>query len=317
MDTKSITSDAQLQVAAADRIPFVVNGTEVAALEADGTGSGLLSRNPAMRGTYYYVDPTDGNDSHTGLSWTAAFKTLQAAIDACTNYAGDVITCAKGTETVTATVAFNKDGIIVRPAVYGMDSYNMGEHFTVWADAAFTDGPVATITKPCTIAGLGFSSRWAAGSAVYVNGEGGGFAGGFAHLLGCRFPGWGGETYGVDFDAGAYNLVEACHFDAAFTAAVYFGPSASNNPAENEVRGCRFTGVTYAIEHAAAGTPGTFLYKGNVVVGGKFLNVNAAACNGLVADNWFGTATNATTYSDTVVALKALGVTFSGNHYSE
>ncbi len=79
---------------------------------------------------------------------------------------------------------------------------------------------------------------------------------------------------------------------------------------------CRFRDCTYGIEHKD-GTPQNFLYKGNVFIDSKGLNSKGAAADGLVADNWYETATNATTYDDTVGTLQGNGIQFSGNHYSE
>lgn len=47
-------------------------------------------------GKVYHVDGTNGSDSNDGLSWDKAFVSIQAAVDATTDLAGDVIRIAPG-----------------------------------------------------------------------------------------------------------------------------------------------------------------------------------------------------------------------------
>ncbi len=46
---------------------------------------------PAMFGTYFFVDPVNGNDGYAGKSMEEPFASLQAAYDACTTNKHDVI----------------------------------------------------------------------------------------------------------------------------------------------------------------------------------------------------------------------------------
>jgi hypothetical protein len=44
-----------------------------------------------MKGKWYFVDEEWGKDSNDGLSPETAFKTRQAAIDACKGISGEII----------------------------------------------------------------------------------------------------------------------------------------------------------------------------------------------------------------------------------
>lgn len=275
-----------------------------------------LERNLSPSGDSFFVDPVSGDDGNAGTSWALAKKTLQAGIDLTVADHGDVVWVHPGTMTVTTAVLFNKAGITVRFSGYGASFYDRGEKATIWAAASLTTTPVAIVSAPCRIVGLGFSSRFTTGSALLIDGEGGGFAGGFCEIIGCRFPGWGSEAYGILTEAGAYNRIASCEFEN-FTAGIVFGPSASNNPTDSIVEDCIFKTCTYGIEHLATGTAQKQVYRRNWFPSAKGVNFNDVAATGLVADNYFSTATDTGTYDIAVAAAQVHGFAFSGNHYSE
>ena len=275
-----------------------------------------LERNLSPSGLSFFVDPTNGDDDNDGTTWALAKKTPQAGIDLTVADRGDTVWIRKGTMTVTTAVLFNKAGITVRLAGYGASPYDQGEKATIWAAEAYTTGPVAIVSAPCRIIGLGFSSRFTTGSALKIDGEGGGFVGGFCDILGCRFPGWGSELYGILTEAGTYNRIASCDFEN-FTAGIAFGPSVSNNPTDNIVENCVFKTCTYGIEHLASGTPQKQLYRRNWFPSAKGIDFNDVDATGLVADNYFSTATDTGTYDIAVAAAQVHGMEFSGNHYSE
>ena len=284
----------------------------------------LLGGAGQLTGDVFYLDPASGNDNNSGEAKDAAKKTSNAAIGLCAANNGDVIIRMKGTESVTETVSYDVAGISVIAQSYGSPANEQGEAFATYAAAAFTSGPPVTITAPTSFYGVGFSGRWvgATASAVLVNGEGGGFVGGWNLFHECRFMSWVASTnFGIHFDAGANNRMVNCSFDGVpggfgFASGISFGGSASNNPTNNKILGCDFTDCTYAITHTD-GTPANFLYKGNVVIDGKMLNSKNAGANGLVADNWYETATDTGTYDVAVATMQGNGIQFSGNHYSE
>lgn len=275
-----------------------------------------------LTGNVFYVDPVNGNDNNPGTLNDSALATLQAAIDLCEDNRGDLIIRMRGTETVTQTITFDKGGITVVAATYGLNPLANGEYFATLADASFTDGPVATITERCTIAGLGFVSRdtgatFFSGAAMLIGGLATASPFG-VHILNCRFPKWNVDNrIGIAVEGSTDVLIEECSFEgvgAAFDSGVYVQGGVQNI----EVRNCRFRDCTYAIVHGAfAGGGPHCMYVGNYCEDSKLLAAGGNAATGAVYDNFVETATNATTYDDTVVNLQALGLNFAGNHYSE
>ncbi len=280
-------------------------------------------------GTNFYVDPINGLDANNGLSWPLAFKTIQKAIDACTHDKGDHVFVAPHTETVTTSVLFNKKGITVQGVeIYGPDR---GERFMI-DGPTLTTTPVALFSEPAKVIGLGFQGANATGPSVEF-GPGSGFDGGnFCQLVECRFTNWHQAQEAILSSYNDYLVFERCDFDGTIN-----GAAGSANVFDSGIRiiqghyvsvlDCTFRGCTYGLTHGVASPTGAthgnmeFLYKGNKIMDGKFIDfgslINFPTQVGLVSDNWLGTATDATTYSDTVVNLKAVGVCFSGNHYAE
>lgn len=88
-------------------------------LMVDGNviGSGGL---PWIRGTWFFVDPTSGDNNYDGKSPGTAFADIASAEDVCTTGAGDGIciisrgaTAAATTSYLTAALTFDKSGITV------------------------------------------------------------------------------------------------------------------------------------------------------------------------------------------------------------
>lgn len=280
------------------------------------------------KGAHFYLDKVNGDDENDGTTWALAVKTPQAAIDLTTDYNGDVIHATRGSLHVTTPLLFNKVGISLI-ADWGLAGHHNGEGFMITTDDVYTDAPAGIITQPCRIVGMGFSADWAGHGALVSDDTNGGFEGGWYQIIGCRFPNWNEvkDSYAIEIIGGEGMIIEDCDFDGSlngaygnvnrrFAAGVLVSQAGHN--AGLQVRNNLFKNCTYMIEHAANGANG-FEYRGNRVVGaGKGIKFGAATPQiGLVADNYFGTATDATTYDDTIVNLKALGVTFSGNHYTE
>ena len=120
---------------------------------------------------------------------------LQAAIDQAVAGNGDIILVKRGGHTVTTAVNFNKSGIMVIAVDDGLSPIARGEFNALLADAAYTDGPVAQITAPCYIQGMGFVSRdtgatFFSGAACLIGGAAPNGAFG-VHMIHCRFPKWG------------------------------------------------------------------------------------------------------------------------------
>lgn len=272
-------------------------------------------------GSKFYVDPGI-SASGNGLSPATAFKTMAEGVVACTAGEGDLIIRMPGTETVTETITFNKTGITVIASTYGAAPLANGELFATLADAAFADGPVATITARCTIAGLGFVSRdtgalFFSGAAMLIGGLATALPFG-ARILDCRFPKWNvANRIGIAVEGSSDCLIEGCSFEgvgAAFDSGIYVQGATQNI----EIRNNRFRDCTYAITHGAfAGGGPHCMYIGNYCEDSKLLAAGGNAATGAIYDNFVETATDGTTYDDTVDNLNALGLNMAGNHYAE
>jgi hypothetical protein len=251
------------------------------------------------------------------------FSTLQGAIDACVDDRGDVIYVARGYNATTATTLFNKAGISVIAATYGMPPQFAGEYFAI--DCSSTTTPCATISKSCHIRGIGFASSYVGANSHNVLYDSASGDPGWVWLDHCRIVNWARATeFGIWFEAGANCLIEGCSIEGDyaaptnFTAGIAFSGSGSNNPIRNQIRNCTFAYCTNAIEHVD-GTPQEFIYgPGNITmdVGTKFLNTKGAACNGIVCGNFFATAEGTATFDQTVADMETDGTMCVGNEYS-
>jgi hypothetical protein len=293
-------------------------------------------------GYLFYVDPSSAHGAGVGLAGNSgrrpdeSFLTLQAAIDSCRHNHGDKIVCKHGTQSVTATVSFNKRGITVATEGSGY-GYNTGERFMLYGPA---DAPAATITEPCSIFGMGFSGQYTGSGShnVLIHGLGGGFFGGYIAIRHCRFATWGASPDYALLCQGMTNAdISDNVFDGGFdtynVGAV--GISSASDGIQvsgSRFKGNRFTSIgegAYAFVHLSGKVPNHNTYESNVLVGnasdvegakaaGKFLDNNGCTnYDTFVFDNWIGLATNTGSYDDTVATLQGLGVRFAGNHYSE
>lgn len=247
--------------------------------------------------------------------------TLQDAIDECVAGNGDIIVCLPGGQTVTETVTVDCSGITIIAAHRGIQPFANGEYFALLADAAFTDGPVATITAPCTIIGMGFASRdtgatFYSGAAALIGGEADANPFG-VHMKGCRFPKWGLDNrIGLAVEGSSDILIEECSFEgvgSAFDSGIYVQGATQNIV----IRRNHFRDCTYAIVFGAFAGGGPHCMIGqNVCEDSKLLSA-ASAATGIVYDNWLETATDTGSYNDTVNNLNTLGLQFSDQHYAE
>lgn len=251
--------------------------------------------------------------------------TLQDAIDQTVAGKGDVIVTLPGGITVTTTVLFNKSGIRVMSLSKGTRNPLVnGEYHAILADGAFTDGPVAKISAPCVIDGIGFASRdtgatFFSGAACLIGGDA--TAGPFGvQMINCRFPKWGLDNrIGLAIEGSSDVLIEECIFEGVgsnFQAGIYIQGAMQNIIIRNNY----FRQCTAALK---AGTftgspdgPHLFLH-GNHVEDGKLFDTDGNAGLGLISDNWLETATDTASYDRSVATLKGVGWNFSGNHYSE
>lgn len=281
-------------------------------------------------GEVYWVDPVNGASGNNGKKAAEAFATLQAGIDACTADNGDIVVVLPGNHSVTSTVTFDKSGITVMASHLGIVAEEGGEKFTVNAAASLDSAPVAIITAPCRIIGLGFAGRDTTQESLLIDcEEAGGYSGGFISLENCRFSCWyGAMDAGLRMIGGAVNKVIGCSFDGIFggfgTAAIILeNDTGGFTPAYTEVKGCVFQGVgsgKHAISHDASSTPYGFFYGHNRLLPGflgnygKFLDNNDVASTGLCADNWLAPLANQAAAFEN---LTNATIGFADNHYEE
>jgi len=269
----------------------------------------------------FYRDPSAGDDTYDG-SRDHPVLTMTQALALTVDGRGDVIVCFRGGEEVTETVEFNKAGVTVIAVDAGLNPLFRGEYFSLYANASFTDGPVATITERCTIIGMGFASKDAGtlfydGAAMLIGGDADATPYG-VHLIGCRFPKWNfTNRMGIGIEGSTDVLIEACSFEgvgSAFATGVYVQGATQNL----EIRGCRFRQCTHAITHGAfAGGGPHCIYKDNVIEDGKLLNSDSKPATGLITNNFLETAVGTASFDVNYAALAALGLYCSGNHYAE
>ena len=283
-------------------------------------------------GKVFFVNTNAGASArNVGREWydvdgRMVFSTVQAAIDACVASRGDIIFMARGYDTVTETVNFNKTGITFVVQTFGGPRASMGEYTAIIADDTFTDGPVATITAPCTIDGLGFASKDAgtlfySGAACLIGGLASAAPYG-VHMVNCRFPKWGWTNrIGLAIEGSSDCLIENCQFEGVtqdFAAGIYMQGATANL----EIKDCKFTDCDYAMVFGTitGGGPGPDLdFHGNRVIGAdsKGINTNAQTGRGIIWNNYFNTDQGTSTFDRTTDQLDTQGFQLMGNYYKD
>ena len=286
----------------------------VAGVPTIGSPGGFIT------GDVYFVDPGAGSDGHDGKSRNSAFKTTQAGINACTASNGDVIIRMRGGEAVTSTVNFNKSGVTIVADVSGINPLMNGEYYSIYSTTLTAD-PVAIVTAPTTIIGLGFAGADAgttfwSGAALLIGGDADATPVG-VRIAGCRFPKWGLDNrIGIAVEGSTDCLIEECCFEgvgSALAQGIYVQGATQNITIRNNW----FRQCTYGIAFGAfaGGGPHCFIH-GNHFEDGKVLSC-ANAATGVLSDNWCEGLTDTGSYSDTVDNHNTQGLVFSGQHYFE
>jgi hypothetical protein len=280
-------------------------------------------------GRTFYVNSNIGLARNIGRPWydvdgDLVFDNLQDAIDACVDSRGDVIYVARAGYETSATINFNKTGISVIGQTFGITPMARGEYCSFYAAATLVDVPVAIITAPCLIQGLGFISRdsratFYDGAAVLIGGAAAGAFG--VHMKWCRFPKWGlDNSIGLSLAGGAAIsnvLIEECEFEGAFSTGIYVQGAVGHLT----IRKCTFALCTYAITHGdfAGGSTNTqMIYgPGNITVSPtRGIDTNSKAVLGTVCGNYWGTGITVT-HDLTVDNTELLGLKCVGNYYGD
>ncbi len=273
-------------------------------------------------GRIFYYDPASGGADNSATRPDDANSKLNNVIGLTVAARGDVIVCMRGTETVTETVEFDVSGITLIPETMGLNPSAMGEFNALLADTSFTDGPVATITAPCDIRGMGFVSRdtgatFFSGAACLIGGQSS--AAPFGVVMSqCRFPKWGLDNrIGLAIEGSSDVLVDDCTFEGVtsdFESGIYLQGAAQNI----EIRNCRFSDCDYALTLGSFAGSGPYLdFHHNTVIGAdsKGVNTQANTAVGIIRSNWFNTAVSNATFDRTTSQLETQGLIISGNWY--
>ena len=258
---------------------------------------------------------------------TTVLNDLQEAIDACVSSRGDRIVMARGYAEVTETILFNKTGITLMVQDFGGPRKSMTEYTAITAADTYTDGPVVTITHPCSIIGIGMVGRdtgtsfWEGASCLM-----GGLATAApygAYLYQCRFPRWGdvwGTRFGISVEGSSDCLIEECVFEGVgsdFGAGIYLqGATANLEVAFNKFTDCDYAMVFGAITGSGPGPDLDF--HGNRIIGAdsKGINTNGQTGRGLISGNFFNTdAATTGTFDASVATIEGKGWICSGNEY--
>ena len=286
----------------------------VAGVPTIGSPAGFIT------GNVYFVDPGSGSDGNDGRSKSSAFASTQKGIDACVSGRGDVVIRMRGGESVTSTVTFDCSGITVIADVSGINPLMNGEYYSIYSTTLTAD-PVATVSAPCTIIGLGFAGADAGatfydGAAMLIGGTADANPVG-VRIAGCRFPKWNLDNrIGIAVEGSSDILIEDCCFEgvgADFDSGIYVQGATQNITIRNNY----FRDCTYGIVFGAfaGGGPHCVIHS-NFFEDSKCLSA-ASAATGLVADNWLEGATDTGSYNDTVNNLNTHGLVFSDQHYAE
>ncbi len=266
-----------------------------------------IIRSPEAR--VFLVDPSDSG------------FTIQDAIDEAVAGKGDIILMLSGGNTVTTSVLFNKSGITMVAVNRGLSPLVDGEFHSILAAASFTNGPVATISAPCRIFGMGFASRdtgalFFSGAACLIGGAADAAPFG-VQMKNCRFPKWGLDNrIGLAIEGSSDCLIEECTFEgvtSAFAAGIYVQGATQNLVIRNN----HFRQCTAAIQYGAfaGGGPHAIIDR-NIVEDGLILDSQGNTAPSFLTDNYSELATGSS-YDASVATLQGQGIQFAGNHYAE
>lgn len=136
-------------------------------------------------GNKWYVDYRNGNDSNGGQSWTDAFKTYGAAIDACTTNNNDFIYIdGDSTVTETAMVTISKNRIHTIGVNGPLGHFGQGAKISIGVTTAATD--IACIKNTGvrnTFTGIKVMSSNTVAEGLYAWAEGGEYS----RFFNCEF----------------------------------------------------------------------------------------------------------------------------------
>lgn len=261
-----------------------------------------------------------------GTSWDSAYKYVQDAItEINTSYSGKgaIIYVAPGLYAEATPINITASDVRIIAIGAPEDTVIFG--VTTQGTVAASDDHLFNITGGnIQMYGLALFTYKNDKAAVYLNGEGGGYAGGFCRFVNCIFSPQAvdGQGYGIYMSAGAGNEVIGCKFYGTKTAGIYIASSASNNPtrltiANNQFIGCGDAGIKVAASalHEAvidrnifnAGSESNYNQTDDIVF---TADCDAGSCT--ICDNYAST----TTFGDFVADAGDIAPLVFNNHYT-
>jgi hypothetical protein len=189
----------------------------------------------------YYLDSGTGTDTNDGKTWSTAFATIGAAIDACTANNGDIIyVAANHAQTLTgAGTATEMDVDCDGISIIGLGNGNDRPTFTMDTDTA--NATCYVTGEDCKLENLRFVCAEASlEQLVDVNGDG-------LQLINCEFTDDGTDEplacVKIDTGDGVGDrlLIKDCKFDVV-TGDTDWGVYFNKDIADATITGCEFIG---------------------------------------------------------------------------
>ena len=270
-------------------------------------------------GKLFFVDPVDGSDYKNGEEINHPLLTLEEAYEKCTAGQGDIINCFPGNHNIEGATGLvcDKEGVIIQAMDYGHPPMCAGESFTIRNHSSITDSPAVHVTQPTKFIGMGITGRDITQESLFIEGAGG-FDGGFAAFINCRFSAWYGAMDAlVRMETNpALVLFQGCSFDGLFSG---LGTGAIvGRSFYLTILGCDFRSVgdmKYAVVFDTT-APAEVLIDGNYLGGcggGKFLDNASLASTGIISNNRVGGANKAAMFEN----LTNSAIKFAGNMYND
>ena len=270
-------------------------------------------------GEIFFVDPTNGSDAKGGREINHPLQSLETAYEKCTAGQGDVIMCFPGNHNIEGATGLecDKEGVTIMALNYGHPPMVAGESFTIRNHSSITDSPAVHVTQPTKFIGMGITGRDITQESLFIEGAGG-FDGGFAAFINCRFSAWYGAMDALVRmeTACALVLFQSCSFDGLFgglgTGAIV------GRSFYLTILGCDFRSVgdmKYAVVFDTT-APVEVLIDGNYLGGcggGKFLDNASLTSTGIISNNRVGGANKAAMFDN----LTNSAIKFAGNMYDD
>jgi hypothetical protein len=273
----------------------VAMGSAGAASELNGTLSAIQD---LKRGKTYYVDTNNGNDNSNGLSWDAAFETMDEAFD--TIASGDTICFVGNINECLTTPTGAADVTIIgcgnRPRHADTHPLNGELAAATWKIGSLGNNPLITLRNPgwrfINILFAAHASNYAIEMDRTADEDETEQDASHMEVIGCRFASGAG---GINDTGGTFNVtIRECRFQALTTACILGVGNIGVGQLQWHILNNHFTGFTNGIKIAGheCVIKGNFFTDGGTPNTTYVLNTNnGGGGNNFVVDNYFQTAT--------------------------